>query len=155
MTIRPAYLTAGNEVQKVRKKVGRFSTKGYRQDACLWVRVEECRNNGAIGYGVVLGDNNACYDKVFLLGRIEKEKGFWREEPSEIYAVALLEQYRPDLEENMPDQVNVGLGGFMLEMGNGVLPGGRYRIGLGARNRVTGTKILNWSNRVWEKAEAE
>ena len=155
VTIRPAYLTAGNEVQKVRKKVGRFSTKGYRQDACLLVRVEECRNNGAIGYGVVLGDNNACYDKVFLLGRIEKEKGFWREEPLEIYAVALLEQYRPDLEENMPDQVNVGLGGFMLEMGNGVLPGGRYRIGLGARNRVTGTKILNWSNRVWEVAEAE
>lgn len=155
VAIRPAYFTAGNKVQEVREPLKRLSARGYRRDACLLVRVEECRGNRAIGYGVVLGDNNACYDKVLLLGRMEERDGDCREAPSEIYAVKLLGQYRPDLEENMADQVNVGLGGFMLELGNTVIPGGRYRMGMGVRNRITGTKILNWSNRVWEVSGAE
>jgi len=172
--IRPAYLTAGNEVQLV-GALAPFSLKGYRQDACLMVRVEDFRKRRAVGYGVVLGDNNACYEKMLLLqqqevgaiGVLESEK-----EPEQtgseragakanlaecegigepvVYAVKLEGQYRPDLEENMPDQIHVGLCGFLVELREGAVPAGKYRLGMGARNRVTGLKIMNWSNRVWE-----
>ena len=70
-------------------------------------------------------------------------------------------QYRPDLVENMPNQTNVGLSGFWIEVaansaaqeGSGnetcaSLPGGQYRIGMTACNRVTGLKLINWSNRI-------
>ncbi len=140
--IRPAYMTAGNAVQMVKGRPEVFLTKDYRQDACLMVRVEDCRQNRIVGYGVVLGDDNACYEKILLLERIEADAA----EP-QVYGIKTAGQYRPDLEENMPDQSNVGLSGFMVDVGRNLLSKGRYRVGMGARNRITGLKILNWSNR--------
>jgi len=143
--IRPAYLTAGNAMQKVERCPVFRSLKRYRQDACLMVRVEDCRGGRIVGYGVVLGDNNACYERELLL---------WRQEGSEGgkggYAVRLAGQYRPDLEENLPDQVNAALCGFLVEIGEGVIPAGRYRIGMAARSRVTGLGLVNWSGRTME-----
>ncbi len=182
VAIRPAYLTAGNIVQKVRGQLAAFSMKGYRTDACLMVRVEDCRNRKAVGYGVVLGDNNACYEKMLLMERVPVGEGVpsvgktsvldsdgflsggedfasdektapcksVKAESLEVYAIRLEGQYRPDLEENMPDQVNVGLCGFMVDVAKGAVPEGRYRLGMGARNRVTGLRIVNWSNRMLE-----
>ncbi len=145
--IRPAYVTAGNAVQRAGAVSAFAAIEEYRQDACLMVRIEDCRGHRAIGYGVVLGDDNACYDRMLLL----------REEPSAkeqdaacseagIYAINLEGMYRPDLEENMPDQRNVALCGFDVETEAAALHG-RYRLGMAVRNRVTGLKLLNWSNR--------
>lgn len=89
-----------------------------------------------------MGDDNACYEKILLLERIEADAA----EP-QVYGIKAAGQYRPDLEENMPDQSNVGLSGFMVDVGRNLLSKGRYRVGMGARNRITGLKILNWSNR--------
>ena len=112
------------------------------------VRVEDFRDGRAVGYGVVLGDNNACYEKKLLLQRVTSEA-----EPVEIYEVPLTGQYRPDLEENMPDQVNVALSGYDAQL---QLQGtGSYRIGMAARNRVTGLKLLNWTNRFVERTEKD
>ena len=140
--IRPAYVTAGNAIQMVKDKAEIFATKDYRKDACLMVRVEDCRLRKAVGYGVVLGDDNACYEKVLLLEKIQEDAAC-----PQVYGIKIVGQYRPDLEENMPDQVNVGLSGFMVNVGQDTVPKGRYRLGMGARNRITGLKIMNWSNR--------
>ena len=64
-----------------------------------------------------------------------------------VYGIPVQGQYRPDLEENMPDQVRVALCGIWVELKEGVVPKGRYRIGAAARNRVTGLGLVNWTNR--------
>lgn len=154
--IRPLYETQGNHAQRVEKQpaggMGEQPAE-YRQDPCLTVRVESALENaersGVIvtGWSVVLGDNNACYEKELILRtRSEKEPG----ETGRYYRIPLQGQYRPDLAENMPDQVNVGLCGYMAELMRAALPAGRYNVGVLARNRVTGTKLINWSNRVVE-----
>lgn len=151
--IRPAYLTAGNRKQPVGETLPVTSLRGYRRDPCLTVRVEDCRKGRIVGYGVVLGDNNACYDRRLLFERTEagqKDSGTDGEGRTTVYAVSLRGQYRPDLEENMPDQVRVGLCGYDVEMGEKGLPRGRYRLGMAVRNRVTGLKLVNWSSRFLE-----
>lgn len=160
--IRPAYLTAGNEIRKSGGKSYRFSAEGYRPDACLMVRVEDCRGARILGYGIVLGDNNACYDRLLLLRKAAEspelsagaradtggnKKMTNVSHAEEIYALRLEGQYRPDLEENMPDQNNVALCGFHVEIEEGELPAGKYRLGLAAENRVSRLKLINWSNR--------
>lgn len=157
--IRPAYLTAGNRRQKVPERPGTLCLGGYRRDECLLVRVEDCRKGRIAGYGVVLGDNNACYDRMLLLEKVPENGG---ERPGEVrmpggksddikvYKINLRGQYRPDLEENMPDQVRVGLCGFDVEIEDTVLPEGRYRLGMAARSRVSGGRLVNWSSRFME-----
>lgn len=163
--IRPAYLTAGNRVQRIRGPFRNLNLSGYRQDGCLMVRVEDCRNRRLLGYGVVLGDDNACYGRELLFRRVKKgnpedggrgsygERDFCPADGSEgdrVYAVEIRGQYRPDLEANMADQVNVGLGGFDVEIGQEAVPEGRYQVGLATRNRVTGLRLVNWSGRCVE-----
>lgn len=154
--VRPAFLTAGNRLQEIvgpaagsgarrLKRPGGNARpflsdlRGFRRDECLLVRVEECRHGVIRGYSVVLGDNNACYKKWLLL---EKQSG-------ERYLVSTAEQYRPDLEENMPDQVNVGLCGFAVKLAPGALPPGHYRLGAAAVNRTGGLRLINLSSRSW------
>ncbi len=163
--IRPAYLTAGNRVQRVQGPFRNLNLDGYRRDACLTVRVEDCRNRRLLGNGVVLGDDNACYGRELLLRRVKKgnpedggrgshgDRDFCsadRPEGDMVYAVEIWGQYRPDLEANMADQVNVGLGGFDVEIGQEAVPEGRYQVGMAAQNRVTGLRLVNWSGRCVE-----
>ncbi len=143
--IRPAYETAGNTRQPVHSSdMERFTTReldALREDPCLIVRVESAQKNegdGSLqitGWGVVLGDNNACYDKYLIL------RG------EQIYGVLLQGQYRPDLTENMPDQEKVGLSGFMVSLAEDALPAGKYRVGMAAMSRIGRTKLLNFSSR--------
>lgn len=164
--IRPAFLTAGNRVQRVSEKlisekIGKtkiLSSKKYRRDDCLMVRVEDCRKRRILGYGVVLGDDNACYGRQLLLAGGGAEAGSedlagaksLQADGQAVYAIELKGQYRPDLEENMADQLHVALGGFDVEIGQDAVPEGRYRLGMAARNRVTGLRLVNWSNRYVE-----
>lgn len=159
--VRPEYETAGNQIQMLWKDEcsGETGTGGknyygsikeisfkelakYRQDNCLMLRVENCRQGILQGYGVVLGDDNACYEKEIVLEAIATDE----DSAQHIYTIPIEGQYRPDLVENMPDQINVGLSGFWMEMKE--LPKGNYGIGMTARNRVTGLKLINWSSRI-------
>lgn len=157
--IRPAYVTAGNLPQQVREPLEKFEHwQNCHQDPCLMVTIEDSRKEKIQGYSVVLGDNNACY-KMQLLFRASSndlpeamQNSSMRD--TDIYAIRLLGQYRPDLEENMPDQINVALSGFNVSLEEGVLPKGRYRLGLTARNSVTGYRLINWSNRYFEVGES-
>lgn len=125
----------------------RISGGGYRPDACVLVRVEDCRGHRILGYGVVLGDNNACYDRMLLLWEDRKPETSAGQGAGKIYALKLEGMYRPDLEENMPDQKNVALCGFDVEIGRGAVSAGRYRLGMAVRHRITGLGLQNWSNR--------
>ncbi len=158
--IRPAYETAGNAVQQLLERLETRKLDAYRRDDCLMLRVEQCREGAVLGYGVVLGDNNSCYEYELLLAADEERAGgrgegvAGRHEdgedgsgPKEAYALSLKGQYRPDLAENMPDQVNVGLCGFHVRLTRDNLPPGQYFIGMAARNRVTGLKLKNFSIR--------
>ncbi|MCM1188901.1 MAG: glycosyltransferase [bacterium] len=222
--IEPFYRTAGNRAQEVKLLKPETEWSKCRQDECLLVRVEDIRGESIVGWSVVLGDDNACYEKCFLLRRLREKteeqrteeqrteeqrteeqrteeqrleeqrpdeqkleeyrlegrraegqkleaqglegqrsgKGQERagkngeeksdEEKSDgiVYGIALEGQLRPDLEENMPDQKNVALSGFWLKLSADDLPFGSYRIGVSARNRVTGLRLVNWSNRTIE-----
>ncbi|MCM1045106.1 MAG: glycosyltransferase [Candidatus Gastranaerophilales bacterium] len=138
--IRPAWETEGNVLQEVVGRLEECDQKRLRPDNCLLLRVEQSRNGIVQGYGVVLGDNNACYEYKLLLRQSEERT----------YEVSLIGQYRPDLEENMPDQVNVGLCGFHIRLTGENIDPGRYRIGLAAYSKVSGLKLMNFSERFLE-----
>lgn len=80
-------------------------------------------------------------------GKFLPEADEWFRGPGDVMVIPLKEQYRPDLEENMPDQVNVALSGFHVRLKGNLLPPGRYRIGAAAKHRITGAGLANWSNR--------
>lgn len=135
--IRPAYKTSGNRMQTVTGALDRIDILRYRQDACVLLRVEDVHGGQIQGYSVVLGDNNACYEKSLVL---EGEDGV-------CLAIRTKGQYRPDLVENMPDQTNVGLCGFWVQFAGGSGLAGTYRIGMAVKNRVSGLRLISFSNR--------
>lgn len=149
--IRPAYETMGNSIQEYDKFLAEKTLYDYRRDECVMVRIEAVQSGEIYGWSVVLGDNNACYNKELILKRVSEsfspEADEWFRGPSDVMVIPLKEQYRPDLEENMPDQVNVALSGFHLRLRGNLLPPGRYRIGAAVKHRITGAGLVNWSNR--------
>lgn len=140
--IRPAYETDGNRVQEAIgiKKIE--NPQDCRKDDCLMARVESYIGGILTGYGVVLGDNNACYERYLLL--IEETK------KSLFYKLKLEGQYRPDLAENLPDQERVALCGYRVRLDKACIPQGKYRVGMIAGNKVTGLKLQNITNWVIE-----
>lgn len=160
--IRPAYLTCNNHIQLADGGNCRIDLQKYRRDDCLMLRVEQCNERGIRGYGVVLGDHNACYQKTLLLWELparDKSHEAQPKEDSQVQPQGQLDeqpqgqilcrcirvegQYRPDLIDNMPDQKQVGLSGFWI-----LPPAGEYRIGMTAINQINGTRLINWSGQV-------
>ena len=97
-------------------------------------RVETAGPEKIQGYSVILGDDNACYEKYLLL--ISKADGTRYEEKLDAC-------YRQDLEENLPDQKNVVLGGFCVSRRGENIPAGEYEIALLAVHKVTRGKLWN------------
>ena len=109
-----------------------------REDKCVMVSTEICDSGVVRGYGVVLGDNNALYDRWLVLKNTASADVYW---------VRLDSMYRDDLEENMPDQVNVALSGFWVDLSSSGLPTGTYSLAVLAKNRLNGAMLLNYSGR--------
>lgn len=65
-------------------------------------RVETAGPERIQGYSVILGDDNACYDK-FLVLFPEDTQG-QREADRKVWTMNILPAYRQELEENLPDQ---------------------------------------------------
>ena len=146
--VRPAYRTAGNCMQKAAFRETIVDLSRYRRDDCLMFAVQKWDAQCIQGYSVVLGDNNACYDRKLLLWKPEEEE---KSEQGKIccYCIDLKGQYRPDLEENMADQVHVALCGFWLKPEN--IPAGVYRVGVLADSRVSGIRLRNDSKVLYEQ----
>lgn len=98
----------------------------------LYVRMESVGGNFCQGYSFMAGDDNACYESVLLLEN---------EENGKTYTGAPGRKLRQDLQDNMPDQKNVAMSGFAVKLKG--LPAGRYRIGVMAKNKVTGVTYVN------------
>lgn len=144
--IRPAL---GNEeaVQIVEgKTLEKGLPKNVTEDECLSLAIELAREDAEniiiSGYGVVLGSNNACFQKSLLL-----------QNGGTTYRIPIEEYYRPDIEENMPDQICVALSGFCVKIPRKLLPDGEYRIGMMAEDRTSRLKLINWSKRYITRKE--
>lgn len=134
--VRPAYVTMHNERQEADTLLA-ISPEGCREDSCLSLRIEDERDGEITGYLLVLGDDNACYERKLIL----------RNEKGEYIQLPLEDAFRPDLEENLPDQRHVALSGFWIHIAEGSLPAGSYRIGGLARRKVGRLALLGWTNR--------
>ena len=134
--VRPAYVTMGNELQEVLPIRGELP-EDCREDACLRLRIEDERDGEITGYLLVLGDDNACYERKLIL----------QDEDGKCFQLPLENMYRPDLEENLPDQRHVALSGFWLCITKGSLPAGAYRIGGLAKRRVGHLTLMSWTSR--------
>lgn len=144
--IQPAY-RSGREIADVQaaKEVAKESNEAYvlknaRKDRCLLVRIEAADASHISGYGVVLGSDNACFNGKLLLERKGRQPA--------VYELDFTEQYRQDLQENMPDQKNVALCGFHVNIAE-PLPEGEYRIGMLATDKISGSSLMNYSNRTF------
>lgn len=144
--IQPAY-RSGREIADVQaaKEVAKESNEAYvlknaRKDRCLLVRIEAADASHISGYGVVLGSDNACFNGKLLLERKGRQPA--------VYELDFTEQYRQDLQENMPDQKNVALCGFHVSIAE-PLPEGEYRIGMLATDKISGSSLMNYSNRTF------
>lgn len=144
--IQPAY-RSGREIADVQaaKEVAKESNEAYvlknaRKDRCLLVRIEAADASHISGYGVVLGSDNACFNGKLLLERKGRQPA--------VYELDFTEQYRQDLQENMPDQKNVALCGFHVNIAE-PLPEGEYRIGMLATDKISGSSLINYSNRTF------
>ena len=130
-------------------------TKGAREDGCVHISLEfagtlgewrgqrsesgEC-NYYIQGYFFVSGSDNACYNKTILLWN-ELQNG------QKLYTVTPVWKPRKDVEQNLPDQINVGLTGFEAVIKADRLPTGDYRIGILATDRCSGQKLYHMTNR--------
>lgn len=134
--VAPGYHGAFNVPQSAAWCPWKKKSWGIREDACLLVSVERCDGERLQGYSVVLGANNACFDRYLVLQLQDSEQYFRM--PCE-------GQYRWELEENLPDQKAVALGGFDISHPCKGLPAGSYRVGVLAVDRLSSLKLLNFS----------
>ena len=134
----PGYATSKNCCQKVTESLPGSMLSAYREDPCLMVRIEDLREKNLYGYTLVLSDDNSHYAFSLLLKN---------EDSGQVLVIPLERQFRPDLAENLPDQRNVELGGFWVDVSELKMMPGSYAIGMLAKNRVNRTRLLNWSNR--------
>ena len=139
--------------------------KGCRQDQCVAPMVEYAGNlkgwfleeelvtkiegimgtkNAAYLQGnvVVLGSDNACFDKKILLRH--EESGVFYEINPEWY-------YRPDAFCNLQDQVNVALSGFACLVNMEAMPKGRYEVGILVTDKISKQSLLRVTTRSVER----
>ncbi len=137
----PEYVSAGNKLQKAVLQPCPYKEADLREDKCLIMGVGQNREGHITGYGVVLGDDNACYDRYLIFAKD-------RQKLEEAFVVKTTGQYRQDLELNIPDQKNAALSGFEVELPReGVVLSKEYEIGVIAVHKLSKLKLLRFSGR--------
>lgn len=87
---------------------------------------------------VVLGSDNACYEKTIVLRH---------EKTGALFQVIPTWQYRPDIFTNLPDQKNVGLSGFCCLVDFSEMPEGRYELGFLVMDKISKQYLLRITTR--------
>lgn len=141
--IQPAYIYGVYSPQKPVWKAY-AGMKGLRHDPCLMARVEMYDKKKIQGYGIVLGDDNACYERYLVLSPEPESDTI----SSGSFLLKLEGKYRYELEQNVPDQKNVALCGYCISREGEKLPSGSYKVGMIAVNKVTGLKLFSWCGKV-------
>lgn len=126
-----------------------------REDACVMVSLEyagaaaafgEKRGNHELliqGYCFISGSDNALFEKWILLKPEEDAE----KSGGKLAGIRPEPLRRKDVEDNLPDQVNVGLTGFCALIDGTTLAKGSYRIGILAKDRCSRQKLYAWTNR--------
>lgn len=96
------------------------------------------------GYTFVIGADNACYKKTLLLENKENKR---------VLRIPLDERYRPDIKNNLRDQLNVDLTGFAAKVPLNCVPKGNYRFGMLVEDRCSRQKLVGYSNWVLQTYE--
>ncbi|MGN0376590.1 MAG: glycosyltransferase [Suilimivivens sp.] len=98
------------------------------------------------GYSFIIGADNACYKKTLLLQNKENMR---------VFRISLDERYRPDIKNNLRDQLNVDLTGFAAKVRLADIPKGTYRFGMLAEDQCSRQKLVNFSSWVLQAGENE
>lgn len=98
--------------------------KEVRRHDCVHMNLEEGKIKG---YMLMLGDDNACYQKRLLLRNMSNLEEHW---------CNLNSTLREDIQEGMPDQTNIALCGFEGKFVD--LPAGEYEIKAVLHNKISG-----------------
>lgn len=145
-SIRPAY-ESGTETPDIARSKDLIPLEldeldKAREDKCMHIRLEVCRDYPQVslhGYGVVLGSDNSAFETSLIFRNVK--------DSAIVFSFEQTLQYRLDLVENMPDQVNVGLCGFAVDFGKNALPVGEYEVGMMAKDRTSKLRIYNFTER--------
>lgn len=131
--------------------------KGAREDACVKISLEYAGSvaewqSGIVpqngqeyyiqGFSFVAGSDNACYEKYIMLQKADSD------EPVQAIKPEIL--LRKDVEQNLPDQINVGMTGFRTKLRKQDIGAGSYRIGILVKDKCSGQKLFSWTNRYLE-----
>ena len=138
---------------------------GAREDACVMISIEYAGPAAVIGgkeskaadyliqgYSFVTGSDNAIYEKEIILAPEQDDSGIRAGQKIPGNGAGLLSispepMIRRDVEENLPDQTNVGLTGFSVIIDGSRWQGGCYRIGVLVKDKTSGQKLYSWTNR--------
>ena len=138
---------------------------GAREDACVMISIEYAGPAAVIGgkeskaadyliqgYSFVTGSDNAIYEKEIILAPEQDTSGIHTGQKIPGNGAGLLSispepMIRRDVEENLPDQTNVGLTGFSVIIDGSRWQGGCYRIGVLVKDKTSGQKLYSWTNR--------
>ena len=90
------------------------------------------------GYAFVINADQAVYERSILL---RPENGT---EP--VYRLATDRAYRPDIADNLQNQIHDQLTGFGTVIRRNALPSGRYQVGMLAKDRTSRQRLVNWSD---------
>jgi GT2 family glycosyltransferase len=99
------------------------------------------------GYSFVAGSDNACYEKRILLERTSSEAELLKGGGRRLFTVSPELFLRKDVEQNLPDQVNVGMAGFGAVLRGKDAGEGNYRLGILVKDKCSGQKLYSWTNR--------
>lgn len=143
----------GNEYGRILEKAEKRKITNLskaREDACVILNVEyagllseytydaESNPNSLYvqGFAFVTGSDNACYRRSLLLKREDC-----------CYELSFSGSIRNDVAANCPDQKNVEMSGYALEIPAGMIPAGVYTIGVMCTRVLGHEKIYVFSNR--------
>ena len=148
--IRPAFEDGVPRVQRIvevktiekakEKYVLHQKQEHEKLNPCLKLQVEQLYQEEkdsihVAGYSFVIGSDNSHFSYTLVL------RG-----ENRLYGVALEPVRRYDLEQNMSDQVNVGLAGFHVQIPVKHLSKGRYRVEIYATDETSSLRLKQNSN---------
>lgn len=116
--------------------------KGWFLEDDLVEKIQDTMNCTKTAYlqgsVVVLGSDNACFEKKIILRH---------EESGQFFQILPEWYYRPDVFHNLQDQVNVALSGFACLVNMEEMPDGRYEVGILAKDKISGQHLLKVTTR--------
>ena len=132
--------------------------RGAREDGCVMISLEYAGPAADFGgrkdktelliqgYCFISGSDNALFEKWILLKPEEDAE----KNGGKLSGIRPEPLRRKDVEDNLPDQVHVGLSGFCAVIDGRELAKGSYRIGILAKDRCSRQKLYAWTNRYLE-----